>query len=258
MRNLVLGLPGGDFDICSAARPETAAAIVWEAGLSVTEKALELGTIEIRVELDGARHRFEHTTFRRLLSPGGAHRPYRWNSPKIFARTPGGADLPRARCTWTLSRGSCWTHRPWIRDALPRARAAAEDPDVTIRDDGLRIMRMARFAAELGFDVATRPSGMRCPAALLDDISPERKRDELMKILMADTKYPVLNVWDHAAAWPEYSAGNRRAEIRSPGCAPATAWSSPACTIDMTCCGMGYTRALRRLPDPCCAGGFAA
>jgi tRNA nucleotidyltransferase/poly(A) polymerase len=28
-------------------------------------------------------------------------------------------------------------------------RAAAQDPDITIRDDGLRIMRMARFAAEL-------------------------------------------------------------------------------------------------------------
>jgi poly(A) polymerase len=38
VRNLVLGLPGGDFDICSTAHPETAAAIAREAGLSVTEK----------------------------------------------------------------------------------------------------------------------------------------------------------------------------------------------------------------------------
>jgi tRNA nucleotidyltransferase (CCA-adding enzyme) len=200
VRNLVLGLPGGDFDICSAARPETAAAIVREAGLSVTEKALELGTIEIRVDLDGARHRFEHTTFRRdYYPPGGAHRPYRVEFTEDIREDARRRDFTAgARYLDLKSRELLDPTGHGLEDVRARVlRAAAEDPDVTIRDDGLRIMRMARFAAELGFDVA--PDLLECAArraALLDDISPERKRDELMKILMADTKYPVLNVWD--------------------------------------------------------------
>ncbi len=200
VRNLVLGLPGGDFDICSTADPVTAAAISREAGLSVTEKALELGTIEIRVKLDGEKHSFEHTTFRRdYYPPGGAHRPYRVEftediredaSRRDFTAGALYLNLKTMELTDPTGRG--------LSDIQNRVlRAAAEDPDVTIRDDGLRIMRMARFAAELGFDVA--PDLLDCAkrrAPLLADISPERKRDELMKIIMADTKYPGLNAAD--------------------------------------------------------------
>ena len=73
-------------------------------------------------------------------------------------------------------------------------RAAAKNPDETIRDDGLRILRMARFAAELGFSVDN--ALLACAqkrVGLLADISAERKCVELKKILMADTKYMSLN-----------------------------------------------------------------
>lgn len=200
VRNLVLGLPGGDFDICSSVHPETAAAIAREAGLSVTEKALELGTIEIRVTLDSVRHSFEHTTFRRdYYPPGGAHRPYRVEFTEDIREDASRRDFTAGALYLNLTtRELLDPTGHGLSDVRGRVlRAAAENPDVTIRDDGLRIMRMARFAAELGFDVA--PDLLDCAArhaALLDDISPERKRDELMKILMADTKYPGLNAYD--------------------------------------------------------------
>ncbi len=200
VRNLVLGLPGGDFDICSTADPVTAAAISREAGHSVTEKALELGTIEIRVKLDGEKHSFEHTTFRRdYYPPGGAHRPYRVEFTKDIREDASRRDFTAGALYLnlkTLELIDPTGHG--LSDVKNKVlRAAAEDPDITIRDDGLRIMRMARFAAELGFSVA--PDLLDCAtrrASLLADISPERKRDELMKILLADTKYPGLKVTD--------------------------------------------------------------
>jgi tRNA nucleotidyltransferase (CCA-adding enzyme) len=74
-----------------------------------------------------------------------------------------------------------------------RLSAAADNPDITIRDDGLRIMRMARFAAELGFGVADElKDAATRHASLLADISAERKYAELKKILMSDTKYETV------------------------------------------------------------------
>ena len=200
VRNLVLGLPGGDFDICSAAMPETAAAIAREAGLSVTEKALVLGTIEIRTELDGERHVFEHTTFRRDYYPaGGAHRPYRVEFTEDIREDAARRDFTAGALYLNLmTRELIDPTGKGLGDIKTKVlRTAAQDPDVTIRDDGLRIMRMARFAAELGFDIS--PDLLACAtrrAALLADISAERKRDELMKIMLADTKYPGLNAAD--------------------------------------------------------------
>lgn len=45
VRNIVLGLPGGDFDVCSCAPPDAAIKIAKEAGLTVIEKALPLALL---------------------------------------------------------------------------------------------------------------------------------------------------------------------------------------------------------------------
>lgn len=59
-------------------------------------------------------------------------------------------------------------------------------------DDALRIMRMARFASELGFEVerGTLEAARACAAGLAD-ISPERIREELDRILLSDAKYGI-------------------------------------------------------------------
>lgn len=196
VRNHVLGISGGDFDVCSSARPEDAAAFLRNAGLTVIEKALALGTIEAHLIVDEIKYVFEHTTFRRDYYPqGGDHRPY-----KVEFTTDMTEDARRR--DFTINALYLNIETKSIIDPINKGlmdiknniiRAAADNPDETIRDDGLRIMRMARFAAELGFDVC--PQLMACAgqrASMLSDISPERKRDELKKILMSDTKYPAL------------------------------------------------------------------
>lgn len=196
VRNAVIGISGGDVDVCSAAMPEEATELAHAAGLTVVPKAPELGTVEIHIRLDGQRYIFEHTTFRSDVYPeGGHHRP---------SRVTFTDDIEQDACRRDFTANAMYLNTATgqvvdptgsgLADIKARMlRAAAEDPDITIRDDGLRIMRMARFAAELGFTVAPElMASAQYRAAVLADISPERKRDELKKILLADTKYPAI------------------------------------------------------------------
>ncbi|NED95481.1 CCA tRNA nucleotidyltransferase [Phytoactinopolyspora alkaliphila] len=60
-------------------------------------------------------------------------------------------------------------------------------PESSFSDDPLRMMRAARFAAQLGFDVAPEVvKAMRDMADRLDIISAERVRDELTKMILSD------------------------------------------------------------------------
>ncbi len=196
VRNSLIGISGGDVDICSAATPDEATEIARAAGFSVIPKAAELGTVELHIHRDGRTLAFEHTTFRSDVYPEtGQHRPSRVAFTDDMEKDARRRDFTaNAMYLDTAAERYADPTGSGIADIRARVlRAAAEDPDITLRDDGLRIMRMARFAAELGFSVS--PELMDCAkrrAPLLTDISAERKRDELVKILLSDTKYPQL------------------------------------------------------------------
>jgi tRNA nucleotidyltransferase (CCA-adding enzyme) len=197
VRNTALSLYGGDFDVCSRALPEAAALFLRAQGLTVIEKAPELGTIEVHITAGGETYAFEHTTFRRDFYPaGGEHRPSRVEFTDDMSEDAARRDFTVNALYFDLETGDIIdpTGRG-LDDARQRIiRAANEDPDITIRDDGLRIMRMARFAAELGFSVsADLMAAAKARAGLLADISDERKRDELKKIVMADVKYKTTD-----------------------------------------------------------------
>ena len=74
-----------------------------------------------------------------------------------------------------------------------KLHTATENPDLVLRNDGHRILRGARFQAEL--DLTFDEEHIRCMrrhAQLVGDIAPERARDEVEKILLADFRYPML------------------------------------------------------------------
>lgn len=69
----------------------------------------------------------------------------------------------------------------------------AHDPERIFSSDGLRILRMVRLAVELGFKIdGATAKAAQSNAYLLRDISAERRRIELDKILVADTKYGIV------------------------------------------------------------------
>ena len=72
-------------------------------------------------------------------------------------------------------------------DALQKRRLRTPaPPEVSFGDDPLRMMRAARFAAQLGFDLAADAAeAMQAMAGSIEIVSAERVRDELSKLLLA-------------------------------------------------------------------------
>jgi tRNA nucleotidyltransferase (CCA-adding enzyme) len=67
---------------------------------------------------------------------------------------------------------------------------AVGDPDLRFKEDALRLMRAVRFAAQLGFTIEEQTlQAVIKDSALLAEISKERIRDELMKLLASDYPY---------------------------------------------------------------------
>lgn len=69
-------------------------------------------------------------------------------------------------------------------------RAVGNDPDSRFEEDPLRLLRAARFAAQLGFEIEPATAhAIKLQAPTLARISRERIRDEFTKLLM--TQYPA-------------------------------------------------------------------
>lgn len=188
VRNTLLGLPVSDTDITSAMRPGEVKALCADMGLKTVDKGIAFGMVEIHM---GGKA-YEHTTFRSdSYAEGGAHRP-------TEVRFSDSIETDAFRRDFTVNALYCSVLTGNIVDPTGGLdhlekrviRATSKDPHVILRDDGLRLMRLCRFAAELGFDIEseTMRAAKEC-APLLADISKERVRDELDKILLADKKY---------------------------------------------------------------------
>lgn len=82
-----------------------------------------------------------------------------------------------------------------LADLSRRTLRTPVDPRQSFDDDPLRMLRAARFAAQLGFDLEPATfsaiGGMRERIAI---VSAERVRDELVKLVLADRPRPGLTV----------------------------------------------------------------
>ncbi|MFC7596128.1 CCA tRNA nucleotidyltransferase [Terrabacter sp. GCM10028922] len=73
-----------------------------------------------------------------------------------------------------------------LSDIVSRRLMTPAPPEESFADDPLRMMRAARFAAQLGFDVAAEVrEAMTERAATLSMISAERVRDEFVKLVLS-------------------------------------------------------------------------
>ncbi len=196
VRNTLLGLPPSDIDVCSAAVPaQVMEMLSREPGVSCYLKCERLGTLGINIEDSPDIFQCEYSAFRtESYGEGGKHTP----DEVSFTQ-----DLEKDAFRRDFSVNALYAHAITgeITDptgGLPDLhagviRTTSPDPEWIIRDDGLRILRMVRFACELGFSIS--PPLFRTAremVGLLADISKERIREELVKILLADAKYPQL------------------------------------------------------------------
>lgn len=106
-----------------------------------------------------------------------------------------------------------------IDDVSAKILRTADAPDKVFGEDGLRLLRLARFAGTTGFTpTAETIASAKKNAALIADIAPERVFAELKLILAADEKYgnergvyEALKILDETRVldgiFPELTAG---------------------------------------------------
>ena len=187
VRNKLIGITPKDFDIASSMLPheivERGKALGFEYCDIVNEK---LGTVLLII--DGEK--IEHTTFRKESYPaGGSHEPSKVTigvsmqedaMRRDFSVNALYADLRTGEVLDPTGRG--------LEDIrLKRLRSATEDPEVMIKDDALRLLRLVRFACQLEFDIDSELANKaRIYSSQLTSVSKERIAKEMDGILLAD------------------------------------------------------------------------
>lgn len=189
VRDQVLGLPAHDFDVASPAMPQEVAALCPQ-GVEVRLVNPKLGTVHLVA--DGQI--FEHTTFRsESYGSGGSHQPQAVKVGVSMKEDALRRDFSVNALYYRIAAGQLVdpTGRGLEDIGKRRLRTTTADPAIIMRDDGLRLLRLPRLAAELDFSIDRQLADCaRAHAGLIRDIPRERIAPELKKLLLSDTKYP--------------------------------------------------------------------
>ncbi len=179
VRDALLGRLGDDLDFCTDARPETVLDLVKGWGEAIWTVGIEFGTVG--VSRGGLR--LEITTYRAEAYDRVSRNPVVQYGDSLAD------DLVRRDFTVNAMAVSLPGHEftdPYggLQDLAARVLKTPGKPEDSFGDDPLRMLRAARFAAQLGFAVA--PEVVEAMTAMADQITritPERIRDELVKLV---------------------------------------------------------------------------
>ena len=190
VRDTLLGRLGNDLDFTTDARPEQVLKIlrpwadaVWEVGIAFGT----VGGMKKAQALDGATRGFqiEITTYRSEAYDRTSRKPEVSYGDTIEE------DLVRRDFTVNAMAvalpGSDFID-PYggLDDLAARRLRTPAAPEASFSDDPLRMMRAARFAAQLDFEVAPEVvAAMTAMADRIEIVSAERVRDELNKLLLS-------------------------------------------------------------------------
>ncbi|MBY8873587.1 CCA tRNA nucleotidyltransferase [Micromonospora sp. PLK6-60] len=179
VRDALLGRLGNDLDFCTDAHPDETLRIVKGWAEAIWETGREFGTIGC--QRDGLL--LEITTFRAEAYDQVSRNPI------VEYGTSLAEDLKRRDFTVNAMAVSLPEHRftdPYggLDDLAAKVIRTPGTPRESFGDDPLRMLRAARFAAQLRFAVAPDVrAAMTAMAADLDRITAERIRDEFTKLL---------------------------------------------------------------------------
>lgn len=193
VRNALLGLDVHEVDVATTAVPDEVVRRVQAAGFKAVPTGIDHGTITVVVD----KHPFEVTTLRKDVETYGRH------AKVEFGRDWAG-DAHRRDFTvnaFSLTRdGAVYDYTGGLADLAERRIRFIGDARQRIEEDYLRILRFFRFHAAYGHDHPDAQGLAACIAARegLDQLSRERVRMELMKLLIAPRAGPTLAVMSQA------------------------------------------------------------
>lgn len=185
IRDLSLGRAAADFDIATSARPDEMRRVFARRRLVPTGE--KHGTMTVLLPgVAGLERGVEVTTFRGEGAYSDGRRPDRVEFVSSLEQDLERRDFTVNALAFDPLDGRLLDPFAGRRDLDERCLRAVGDPLARFREDGLRVMRAVRLAAQLAFtlDPLTREA---IPGALdvLARVSQERVRDELLKLLAA-------------------------------------------------------------------------
>lgn len=186
VRDTILGKTCKDIDITTSATPDQIKSL-FEKTIAVGES---FGTIVVVLDDE----QYEVTTFRHDLTEG--------RHPQVVFTSNATDDVARRDFTVNgllmSTKGDIVDFVGGQADIRAKKIRCIGDPDQRFHEDPLRIMRAARFAANLGFDIDPRTAvGMAKNSGMLFQISRERIRDELNKGLCGNNPREFINILDY-------------------------------------------------------------
>lgn len=180
VRDSIMGITPHDWDIATDAYPQVIK--------SLFEKTVDTGIKHGSITIMNGKRTYEVTTFR----VDGEYEDNR--HPSNIRFTPSLED-DLSRRDFTINamayghEEGCIDPFNGIPDIKSKLIRTVGDPNARFREDALRMLRAVRFSAQLDFNIdeATMQS-IRVNSHLIQNISMERIRDELTKILLSE--YP--------------------------------------------------------------------
>jgi poly(A) polymerase len=188
VRNALLGMPIAEVDVATTAIPDEVVKRVASAGFKPVPTGIEHGTVTVVID----KHPFEVTTLRQDVETDGRH-------AKVAFGRDWKADAERRDFTinaLSATRdGAVYDYTAGLDDLIARRVRFIGDPAKRIAEDYLRILRFFRFHAAYGTSDHPDPVGLAaCIAgrAGIDQLSRERVRMEMMKLVVAPHAVPTL------------------------------------------------------------------
>jgi poly(A) polymerase len=187
VRNALLDMPIAEIDVATTAVPDEVVKRVTTAGFKPVPTGIEHGTVTVVID----KHPFEVTTLRKDVETYGRH-------AKVEFGRDWKADAERRDFTinaLSATRdGAVYDYAGGLDDLAQRRVRFIGDPAKRIAEDYLRILRFFRFHAAYGSGRLDADGLAACIAGRdgLDQLSRERVRMELMKLLVAAHAAPTL------------------------------------------------------------------
>ena len=195
VRNFLIdGSISVDIDLSAPIPTEELSIYLKEEGLKISAEYKRTGTI---VFADGER-RYEYTAFRKESYVAGEHTPFETQFTEDIEQDALRRDFKCNAVYYDIKNAVFVDPFGGIEDINRKVLDTVTNPDKVFSHDGLRLMRLARFAGQLNFTPTDNVlAAATAHAKNIRDISPERIYTELMLILKSDQAYPFSDPRGH-------------------------------------------------------------
>ncbi len=178
VRDHIMGITPHDYDITTSALPKQ----IKEIFPHTVDIGIKHGTVAVILN----KTAYEVTTYR----IDGEYKDNRHPDKVIFTDKLTG-DLSRRDFT---INAMAYNHKDGLvdkfggeEDIKNRIIRGVGDPDKRFKEDALRMMRAVRFSAQLDFEIESKTlEAIKKNASLIKNISAERVREELFKLIMSE------------------------------------------------------------------------